>query len=201
MVRRITKIGKAVVLGVARAAIRACVLTGLPVVAVSATSLAADVCNGHYVPPDARGHGKITFEKGAPIGWTVLDYIADPETGCAKVVCRKGVAPTGDDVDLDFFEFNGEMYKLIGGEVTLRKDGFEVTPKRARRMVIFSTPSAFPVLRTSQLYRFNHWREDKMSGRDTLQPLAYLQRLKAQNETCADLPVPDLRPAKNSPAE
>ncbi|GEM_PF-3608748 len=148
-------------------------------------------CAGNYVPPGQRGHGAVVYAESAVIGWTVVDYVADGETGCVRVLCRKGAAPRVGIEDVDFFEFGGVMYKLISGDVKVGADDFSVTPERAVRMKVFSTASAFPVEKTPLLYRFNHWREDKAHHRKTLPPLDYLRYLKETNASCTGLPLPE----------
>ncbi|WDI30416.1 hypothetical protein PUV54_10645 [Hyphococcus flavus] len=157
--------------------------------AVPAKAYEQKACSGNYVPEGLRGHGSITFTKGTPVGWTVVDYRDSNNENCTLVVCRYGVIPDPQSEDLDFFEVNGEMHKLISGNVVVRPEGFTVTPRRARRLRFFSTPSAFPAAKTPSLYQVNLWRKNKMANHASMSPSEYLRHLKAQNETCVRLPI------------
>lgn len=157
----------------------------------AASAAQAASCHTGYVPPDHRGHGEVAYTGDAPIGWTVVDFADEANPGRAIAVCRQGVAPRPGLDDVDFFEVDGVMHKLISGDVVIDDAGYEVTPKRAVRMKIFSTASAFPTIRTPWLYKLNHWREDRKFKRKTLSPHEYLEYLKANSDTCADLPLQD----------
>ena len=155
----------------------------------NAPIIITDLSESGYTAPGIYGHGNLKIEnpdetKALPF-WIIYDQ--PHPSGKVQKICAQ-ILPENKGVDIDFFFWNGNWFKIRSGQVTLSEDGWIGNPEKHKWRGFISSKLVFDVRHPDMPYRLKIL-SDKIRYA-SLSPLEYVERLKQINPECTDIPNP-----------